>query len=306
MNRVARIAVIIGIIGVGVFAFIVLWRQPAPQAKSGVSVVTSFYPLYFFASEIGGDRADVINLTPAGAEPHDYEPTPQDVARIESATLLVLNGGGLEAWYDSVKPSIESDTTTVVYASEGLMTRRIVEEGEDIVDPHVWLSPVLAEQMVDKIAEGYAHVDPANAEYYAGNAAALKAKLGLLDTEYRQALASCASRDIITSHAAFGYLGATYGLKQVPISGVSPEEEPSPRQLADVADFAKKNGVKYIFFESRVSPKLSQTIATEVGAKTLVLDPIEGLSDDDLAAGKNYLSVMQSNLANLKIALECN
>ena len=126
-----------------------------------------------------------------------------------------------------------------------------------------------------------------------------------MDTEYKQGLSSCEGKNIITSHAAFGYLAAAYGLNQVPIAGLSPDAEPSPRQLADIAKFAKDNQVKYIFFESLVSPKLSQTIATEVGAQTLVLNPIEGLSEEEMSHGKTYFSVMQDNLTNLRTALQC-
>ncbi len=299
------IAVIAGVLIIGALGYFFVGQKPSNAPEGKISVVASFYPMYFFASQIGGDNADVINVTPAGGEPHDYEPTAQDMAKIEGANLVVLNGGGLEAWGESVKQNMDSQKTTLVTAGEGLMTRRFIYDGEDIVDPHVWLSPILAEQMVDKIEQGYANADPANADYYAKNAVDLKAKLSQLDTEYKQGLASCQRKDIITSHAAFGYLVATYGLNQVPISGLSPEEEPSAKDLAAVADFARKNGVKYIFFEILVSPKLSQTIATEIGAQTLVLDPIEGIADDGLAAGQDYMTVMRSNLASLKVALQC-
>ncbi|HVU75713.1 MAG TPA: zinc ABC transporter substrate-binding protein [Candidatus Paceibacterota bacterium] len=300
------VAAIVGVLVIGGLGYVFFGHKPASAPENKLSVVASFYPMYFFASQIGGDRANVTNVTPSGGEPHDYEPTPQDVAKIGSAELVVLNGGGLEAWGDSVKQNIDPQKTVLVTAGEGLTTRQVVEDGENITDPHVWLSPVLAEQIADKIEQGYAKADPANADYYAKNASGLKARLASLDTDYKQGLASCKSKDIITSHAAFGYLGAAYGLNQVAISGLSPEEEPSPKQLADIADFAKKNNVKYIFFESLVSPKLSQTIATEVGAQTLVLDPIEGIGSDEMAEGANYFSVMESNLANLRIALQCN
>jgi zinc transport system substrate-binding protein len=305
MNFMKYIATIVGVLVIGTLGYFLVGHKPSTTPEGKISVVASFYPIYFLASQIGGDKADVINITPAGGEPHDYEPTPQDMTRIESANLVVLNGGGLEAWGDSVKQNIDPQKTVLVVAGEGLTTRRVVEDGENIVDPHVWLSPALAEEMADRIEQGYMKADPANTDYYAKNAADLKIKLSQLDTEYKQGLASCQRKDIITSHAAFGYLAATYGLNQVAISGLSPEEEPSAKDLAEVANFAKKNGVKYIFFESLVSPKLSQTIATEIGAQTLVLDPIEGIAANDLAAGQDYMAVMRSNLANLKIALHC-
>ncbi len=134
----------------------------------------------------------------------------------------------------------------------------------------------------------------------------LNQKLDQLDKTYAEGLKTCKQKDIITSHAAFGYLATRYGLNQVAISGISPDEEPSSQQLAEVAKFAKENDVKYIFFESLVSPKLSETIAHEIGAKTLVLDPLEGISDDDIKQGKNYFTVMENNLKNLQKALQCS
>ena len=280
--------------------------QPSKPVQSGkLQVVASFYPLYFFSQQIGGNKADVTNIVPAGAEPHDYEPTAQDMAKMESSMLIVLNGGGLEAWSDNIKKNIDARNTAIVVAGEGLTTQQVTEDGQTGIDPHVWLDPPLAMKMVDRIEQGFEKVDPANKDYYRSNVNSLKVRLGDLDMAYKQGLGSCPEKSIITSHAAFGYLATTYGLNQVSISGLSPDAEPSPRQLADIVKFAKNNHVKYIFFESLVSPKLSQTIANEVGARTLVLNPIEGLSDKELAQGKDYFSMMRNNLKNLQTALQC-
>ena len=310
MNKNVVIPFILGVIFIGVVSYFVKdlgkpAKNVAPVQAGKMQVVASFYPLYFFSSQIGGDKADVTNIVPAGAEPHDYEPTAQDMAKMESSKLIVLNGGGLEAWSDNIKKNVDAKKTAIVTAGEGLTTQQVTEDGETGTDPHVWLDPPLAEKMVDNITQGYAQADPDNKEYYQANANTLKSKLADLDMEYKQWLSNCQEKNIITSHAAFGYISMTYGLKQVSIAGLSPDAEPSPQQLADIAKFAKDNNVKYIFFESLVSPKLSQTIATEVGAQTLVLNPIEGLTDEELAQGKNYLTVMRDNLTNLKIALQC-
>jgi zinc transport system substrate-binding protein len=274
-----------------------------PRARK-LAIAASFYPLYFFTSQIGGEKVNVLNVTPADAEPHDYEPTAQDIARIESSRVLILNGN-FEPWGDRIKENVDPKRTVVVIAGQGPTTQQVIENRENILDPHVWLSPRLAKQMVDKIAAALTQADPENADHYGSNARILKSKLDDLDNEYRHGLARCAKADFITSHAAFGYLATTYHLKQVPIAGLSPDAEPSPRRLADIASFARKNNVKVIFFESLVSPKLSQTIATEVGAQTMVLDPIEGVTNDESAAGKDYLTKMRQNLANLRIALQC-
>jgi len=216
-----------------------------------------------------------------------------------------LNGGGLEAWGDNIKQNLQSKDTVIVTVGEGLTNQQVMEEGENMTDPHIWLSPPLAKEIVDKITSGFIQIDPTNKDYYQSNATALKAKLDDLDMQYRQGLASCQEKNIITSHAAFGYLATAYGLHQVPITGLSPDVEPSPQQLADIVKFAKANNVKYIFFESLVSPKLSNTIASEVGAKTMVLNPIEGLTNEEISQGKSYFTEMESNLANLQTALQC-
>ncbi|HNW71447.1 MAG TPA: zinc ABC transporter substrate-binding protein [Candidatus Paceibacterota bacterium] len=279
-----------------------------------VKIVTSFYPLYFFTSQITGDKAIVSNITPAGAEPHEYEPTARDIASIENSDLLILNGGGLESWGENIKTNLNGKNTNIVTAGEGLITIENKEEEHEedgheghhhVTDPHIWLSPILAIQMVDKIELGLSLKDPNNSSYYKANAEILKNKLSTLDEEFKKGLVTCESKNIITSHSAFAYLAQAYGLNQVSIAGLSSEEEPSSKEITEIAKFAKINNVKYIFFETLISPKLSETIAKEIGAQTLVLNPIEGLTEDEISNGKDYFSEMRSNLVNLKIALQC-
>ncbi len=286
------------------------------STSNKIKVVTSFYPLYFFTSEIGGDKTSVSNLTPSGAEPHEYEPTARDMALIESSSLLVLNGGGLESWGENVKSNLDKNKTKFIVAGEGLITKKMEEQGEheentdenhnnDGIDPHIWLSPALAIQMVDKIESGLSLSDPKNSSYYKSNSEILKNKLSTLNEEFKNGLSTCKDRNIITSHLAFAYLASNYGLNQVSIAGLSSEEEPSSKEMIEIAKFAKANNVKYIFFESLISPKLSETIAKEVGAQTLLLNPIEGLTEEEINSGKDYFSEMRNNLTNLKIALQC-
>jgi len=296
-----------GIILFFVLVIVVLlnFSQKGTRNSSKLNVVTSFYPLYFFTSEIAGDKATVLNITPAGAEPHEYEPTAREMALIENSNLLVLNGGGLEVWGENIKSNINKNKTKIVDAGDGLMEKTLLEENRSVTDPHIWLSPVLASQMVDNIESGLSEVDPNNYSYYKENAENLKTKLNTLDEEFKNGLVSCESKDIITSHSAFAYLAFTYGLNQISIAGLSSEEEPSSKEMAKIAEFAKANNVKYIFFESLISPKLSLTIAREIGAQTLLLNPIEGLTEDEINSGKDYFSEMRNNLTNLKIALQC-
>ncbi len=294
------------IVAIALFAFVVVQRNPNGQGKANgkLQVAASFYPLYYFTTQIAGDKAEVLNITPSGSEPHDYDPSAGDIAKIEKGNLLVLNGG-VEAWGNKIKDNLKGTNVQVVIAGQGLLTQQVEENGQNQIDPHVWLDPVLAKQEAHAIAEEFVKIDPANTTYYRQNEKALDTKFDALDAEYKAGLATCQEKDIITSHAAFGYLATRYGLTQVTVTGLSPDAEPSAQQLADVVAFAKLHNVKYIFFEKLISPKLSETVATEVGAKTLVLDPIEGVSGDDIKAGKNYYTIMQDNLKNLQTALSC-
>ncbi|MFA6994910.1 MAG: zinc ABC transporter substrate-binding protein [Patescibacteria group bacterium] len=270
-----------------------------------IKVTASFYPLYFFAGVIGGQRAIVSNITPAGTEPHDYEPTAADMIQIETSRLLILNGGGLETWTQNIKQNINFRQTLVIRAGENLTNQGINKNNQEIVDPHVWLSPVLAQQMVDKITRGFIAVDPANQIYYQANADKLKIQLTQLDEEYVRGLSHCSHQDIVTAHAAFAYLAFQYHFNQLPIAGLSPEAEPAPQQLINIIQLVKSRQIKYIFFESLVSPKLAQMIAQEVGAQTLILNPLEGLTATEVAQNQNYFTVMRANLVNLQKALEC-
>ncbi len=310
MKNNKLIAFVLGIILIAMVSYALkagIFKRTTPPTSQDkkVQVVTSFYPLYFFASQIGGDKAEVANITPAGAEPHDYEPSTQDIAHMENASVLVLNGGGLEAWGEKIKENLRNSNVEIVNAADGLVTQEVEEEGEVIKDPHVWLDPVLAKKEAQKIAQAFIKVDPANKSFYENNEKSLENKLDSLDSSFRTGLQVCQQTNIVTSHAAFGYLASRYGLKQVSITGISPDQEPSPKELGDVAKFAKENNVKYIFFETLISPKLSETIAKEVGAKTIVFNPLEGLTTEEISSGKDYFSVQRENLASLRTALEC-
>lgn len=275
-----------------------------PPSSGKLHIVASFYPMAFFAEQIAGDKADVVNITPAGAEPHDYEPSTQDIAQLEQANLIILNGN-VEPWDDKIKANLEHTSVHILTAGEGLTTRTLTEEGKKGTDPHVWLDPILAKQEVQKISDAIIAINPTHTEQYKANTKVLLEKLDQLDAAYKAGLSACTTKDIVTSHAAFGYLAAQYGLNQIPIAGLSPDEEPSAQSLVDTANFVRQHNVKYIFFESLVSPKLSQTIANETHAQTLELNPLEGLAQDDTQQGKNYFTVMQSNLQNLQLALSC-
>jgi zinc transport system substrate-binding protein len=303
MKKYLLLLLLFVIIGGGLYMLNKLPAAPG-ETTGKLQVNTSFYPLYFFASQIGGDKADVKNITPAGSEPHDYEPTSQDIARIEKSGILILNGG-VEAWGNKIRDNLKGSDVLIITAGDGLLTQQLAEEGQTIKDPHVWLDPQRAKQETEKITQGFIMKDPSNSDFYLANEKQLNVKLDELDTLYKKGLEHCQSKDIITSHTAFGYLASRYGLTQRPITGLSPDAEPSSQQLAKIAKFARDNNVKYIFFESLVSPKLADTIANEIGAKTLVLDPLEGIPEDEIKQGKNYFTIMENNLKNLQTALQC-
>lgn len=257
------------------------------------AIVTSFYPLYYFATQIGDSQVAVVNLTPPGTEPHEYDPTPRDIATIESSSLLIINGG-LEAWADKIKNQLIH--TVIVIAGQDLIINN---------DPHVWLSPRLAQKEVQVIASAMAAITPASSGTYQKNAADLSARLQALDQSYRQGLKDCQLHDFVTTHTAFNYLAKEYGINQVALAGLSPDTEPASQKIAEIAKFIENKKIKYIFFEKLISPKLAETLAVETGVKTLVLDPLEGLTPQEIASGDNYFSVMSANLTNLRLALQC-
>ncbi|WP_028547440.1 metal ABC transporter substrate-binding protein [Paenibacillus sp. UNC451MF] len=289
-----------------------------------LKVVTSFYPLYEFTRHVAGDKAEVVNLIPGGVEPHDWEPTAQDMKMIQEARVFVYNGAGLESWADKVLSSFNKEKTTVVEASKNMELIEGMEHDEDDhdhdhgkeagdkhsggneqapADPHVWLDPVLAQKEVESIQAALELADPANKEAYKTNAAAYIAKLQELDKSFKDGLASVKRKEFVTQHAAFGYMAKRYGLTQVPIAGLSPEQEPTPSKMADIIKFAKEKQVKTIFFETLVNPKVAETVAKELGAKTAVLNPIEGLTDEDKAKNLDYIGIMSNNLAALMATL---
>lgn len=286
------------------------------QSQGGkLSVYASFYPMYDFASKIGGDKADVANMVPAGTEPHDWEPTAADIAGLEQADVFVYNGAGMEHWAEDVLVSLQNKELVAVEASKGISLREghHEDEGEEAeseehegeeYDPHVWLDPMNAKKEMENIKNAFAQADPDNKDYYEANYAKYAADLDALDKEFKDTLSALEKKDVIVSHEAFGYLCAAYGLNQVGIEGLSPDSEPDPARMAEIIEFAKDHDVKVIFFEELVSPKVSETIADAIGAETAVLNPIEGLSDGQQAAGDDYFTVMRQNLQALKAALQ--
>lgn len=276
-------------------------------------VYTSFYPLYDLTSKIGGDKVNVTNMVPTGTEPHDWEPTPKDMGAISNADLLVYNGLGMEQWIDKVTGAVSNDKLILVEASKGvdLITSHSEhkekhfdeEEHNHDVDPHIWTSIKNAIIEMENIKNALCQADSDNSAYYEENFKKYKAEFEALDKEFSDFTSSCKNKNIVVAHEAFSYLCRDYGLNQIAINGLSAESEPDPARMAEIVKFAKENNIKVIFFEELVSPKLAEVIASEIGAETMVINPLEGLSDEELANGDDYLSVMRKNLEALKKAL---
>ena len=266
--------------------------QAGGGADARIDVVASFYPLAFAAQRIGGDRVSVRNLTPSGAEPHDLELTPGQVASIGRADLvLYLSGGFQPAVEDAVPRSrVSLDARAAIGA----------QPGPDASDPHLWLDPTRMMRIGRVVAARLAALDPGGAGDYRRRAAALEDDLANLDRAFRSGLATCQRHEIVTSHAAFGYLAGRYGLRQIPISGIDPEAEPTRRRLAEIVALVRRYRVTTVFSETLLSARTARTIAREAGVRTDVLDPVEGVRGAD-----TYVTVMNRNLQALRRALGC-
>ena len=254
-------------------------------AGGGRQVIAAFYPLAFAAQTIGGPSLHVRNLTPAGAEPHDIELTPRDVADVQRASVVLYLSHGFQP---ALEHAVRDASGKRVDVLRGLPVRA--------GDPHVWLDPVLYARIVRRIGDALGRPRAAGA---------LAGRVLALDRTYRAGLAHCARHQFLTTHAAFGYLAARYGLKQTAITGLDPESEPTAQKLASLARLVRRDHIRTVFFERLVSPKLAQTVAREAGVGTAVLDPIEGLTPSEASHGATYLTLMRQNLAALRRELGC-
>ena len=285
------------------------------DAGDRLDVVAGFYPLEWAASRIGGDRIEVSSLTAPGAEPHDLELTPQDVAGVSDADLLVHLGGFQSAVDEAAESQAGDHAWDVAEAADLSLTAEEHEEGEEhaeeehaegeeSADPHFWLDPTRLADVGDALADQLAEIDPDGAETYEQNAAALREDLEALDAEMSEGLTGCGVDTIVTSHDAFGYLADRYGFEVVGVTGLSPSSEPSADQLAGIADLVTERGVTTVYTETLVDPSVAETVADEAGVRTAVLDPLEGLTDE--SAGDDYLAVMRANLATLQEGQACS
>jgi len=299
-------------------------RRPETGTKGKLQVITTLFPLYDFTRNIAGDKADVHLLLPPGMESHSFEPKPDDIIRINKADLLVYTNRYMEPWAADIIGGLDSRTTIVVDASRGARFLRAGQhddhdQGKEKqrhhgdtghhgagMDPHLWLDFGNARIMVDNILSGLVARDPANRDYYTANASAYTTKLNELDERYRNGLSRCDKRIFLHGgHFAFGYLANRYGLRYESAYAISADAEPSPARIADLIRRIRTNGLHYIYTEELVEPRVADTIARETGAEVLKLHGAHNISRDDLAAGVTFISLMDQNLKNLRLGLQC-
>ena len=292
---------------------------PTAAASGALTVSTSFYPIQYLAQAIGGEHVAVTSVTPTNVEPHDFELSPKDVTAL-SASSLVLYVSGFQPSLDDALAQVSGPTVVDLAGSVDLVHHDGVEEEHEegategateaahdhdhdpaaALDPHFWLDPVRMQAAAKAVEAALAQADPAHADDYAANLDTLNATLTDLNTSYSTGLGHCERTTFVTSHAAFGYLADRYSLTQASISGVDPESEPSPAELAEVKKVVESTGTTTIFTEELVSPETAQAVAAETGAQTRVLSPIESAPEDG-----DYAGTMRTNLEELRTALSC-
>ncbi|WP_348921431.1 metal ABC transporter substrate-binding protein [Enterococcus rotai] len=314
---------LVGLLLMAVIFTLTACGQTNKQEESGksdtIKVVTTFYPMYDFAKNVVGDAGDVQLLIPAGTEPHDYEPSAKDIAKITDADVFVYNSHELETWVKDVLENVDEKKVAVVEAAGSIDLMAGAAHDHDHeeeeadhdehdhdheLDPHVWLDPVLAQKEVEAIRDALVKKYPEQKATFEKNAAAYIEKLKALDTEYQEAFKDAKNKTFVTQHAAFGYLAKQYGLTQESIAGISPDQEPSPSRLAELKKYIKEHNVSVIYFETSASSKVAETLARETDVELAVLNPLESITQKEQDQGEDYISVMKANLEALKKSIK--
>jgi len=300
-------------------------KQNPPPTPGKLQVVTTLFPLYDFARQIAGDKAEVSLLLPPGVESHSFEPRPGDIVRISKADVFIYTGPLMEPWSQDILKGITNKELTVINASANIQLAKEEEHDHDEThdheavtegdhdhdhehggqDPHIWVDPILAQQIVSTIADGFAAKDPTNKDYYLANAKVYNEKLAALDTQIRTSLEKCSRKTIVYGgHFAFGYFARRYGLEHLSTyAGFSPNAEPTPRKITEMIETLKKADTSYIYYEELLEPRVARIIAEGAGAKLLLLHGAHNISKQELDKGVTYLDIMQGNLERLKLGL---
>ncbi len=291
--------------------------DPSSTDADTIRVAAAFGPLAEIVERVGGDRVSVIGLVPPGASPHGHELTGRQLDDLAEADLVVYLGAGFQPAVEQAVGQLGDavarvdvlddlellDVTPTLSGVDGETDGEVVAGGKD---PHVWLDPINMVTMSEAVEVALSELDPEGARAYSDDATAYRAELTVLDDEFESGLAECRSTVVVTSHRAFEYLARRYGLRQIPIAGVSPEDEPSARTLEAIAAEAQRESVEVVFFEEQLPADLSETLASEIGASTDVLDPIEGFTQEQIDENDSYASIMRRNLTALRSGLGCS
>lgn len=326
MKKIFFIIGIIALISFGVFVVSNFANKPTIQSQK-ITVVTTLFPMYDFAKNIGQDKVDVSLLLPPGVEAHGFEPKPSDIAKINGADIFVYTGEFMEPWAHDIIEGVDKNVK-IVDASIGIDLIKEDEEEHEYenevrqeeseyhedehhhhhggVDPHIWLDFENAKIMSETITKALQEIDSENADYYQENLENYKTKLTAIDDSYKSTLSTCETKTIIYGgHYAFGYMAKRYGLEYITAQGFSPDSEPTAKDLIDIVEQIEENNISYIFYEELSSPKIAETLSNETGTKMLLLNGAHNLAKDDYEAGATYISIMESNLKNLSEGLNC-
>ncbi|KAB8129011.1 ZinT/AdcA family metal-binding protein [Gracilibacillus oryzae] len=300
------------------------------NTQEELTLYTTVYPLKYFAEQIAGEEASVESILPAGSDAHNYEPTSAQMVDIAEADAFIYNGAGLETYAEKISEAIEAEDVKIVEASTGIdflehshdhshgeeHSHDHEHEGEEgnhedehaghdhgDKDPHVWLDPIRSIQLAENIKESLIELRPESEESFNKNFEELKGNLEDLDKEFHDQLESLPGNQIIVSHAAYGYWEESYGIEQIPVSGLSPTNEPSQKGLQDIIEIAENHGLKYVFFEQNVTPKVTEVVREEIDAEPLRIHNLSVLTEEDINNNENYITLMKTNLEALTKAL---
>lgn len=280
-------------------------EEYAPQKR--LKVVTTLFPLYDFSKNIAKEKAEVILLLPPGTEAHSFEPKLGDIINIKKADIFIYTGKYMEPWVEDILRGIDNKDLLIIDASENIFQKTKQNINFDKVDPHIWLDFSFAQRIVDNILKGFLEKDHSHTNYYLKNAEDYKNRLKDLDKKYRDSLSTCKKNVLIHGgHFAFGYLVKRYNLKYFSAyKGFSPDAEPTPQDLIKLIEEIKRHKIKYIFYEELINPKVAEIIAKDTDSKLLKLHGAHNITKDELVSGVSFISLMEKNLENLKIGLDC-
>jgi zinc transport system substrate-binding protein len=290
---------------VGAIAAVYLSNNPSTTPTPTLKVLATFYPLYDFAQNVGGSKIEASILVPETVDVHDFEPTPSSIQLVATADVLIYNGAGLEPWIQEVVNSAGNTNLVLVDSSQGIQLLPVSPEfqrNNETADPHIWLNPVLAKQQVNNILQGLIQADPTDSRYFTQNAQTYQAKLDTLNSEAINATSNVATRYFVTFHEAFGYFAKQYSLTQIPIAGPF-QEEPTPSDIQNVINAIHQYRLLYVGYESLENPAIPQSISSQTNATLIQMNPIEGLTSEEKAAGDNYITLMQRVIQNIGLAL---